>query len=366
MNSTKSSSKAPKTMAELLASAKSKIVSFTSGQKVKGKVLAKSGKSLILDIGGKSEGVVTEKAFIEAREFIKDLKVGDEVWATVIIPETKDGTVLLSLRQAAFDASWERLIKAKEAKLEIAVLGKGVNPSGVTVEVEGLLGFIPQSQLGKIASKSSQDLVGKYFKALILEVDKAANKIVLSEKAISEAGDIKLEKEALMKIKEGEIYDGEVTTVANFGCFVKIGIGTQKEKIYVEGLVHISELAWGKVKNSSDVVSTGDKVKVKVIGFKDGKLSLSIKAAKEDPWEKATTKYKPEMKVVGVVSKISDFGAFVEVEPGVEGLIHTTKIPPGKKLSEGEKVTCYVENIDSKAHKLSLGLVLTSKPIGYK
>ena len=346
--STKKTSKDP-TMAELLASAKGKVVGFSSGQKVKGKVLAKDRKSLILDIGGKSEGQVSEKAFAEVRDFVKGLKVGDEVWATVLVPETKDGVVLLSLRGAAQDASWGKLTRIQKTKESIYVLGRGVNPSGVTVEVEGLLGFIP-----------------KYFKAQIIEVGKSVNKVVLSEKEVSEASDIRLEKEASEKVKEGEIYDGVITTVANFGCFVKIGVEVDKKKVFVEGLVHISELSWSKVKNPSDIYSEGDKVKIKAIGLKGGKLSFSIKAAEADPWEKADAKYKPESKVSGIATKVSDFGVFVEVEPGIEGLIHTTKIPPGKRLREGEKVNCYVENIDTKARKLSLGLVLTSKPIGYK
>lgn len=348
-----------KTMADLLAKSKQKLTSFSVGQKVRAKVIAKTPKALILDIGGKSEGVVTEKAFDEARDFIKSLKVGDEVTAAVIVIESREGNVVLSLRQAMYNSSWEKLEKAKENGEEVAVFARGVNPSGVVVEAEGLSGFIPTTQLGKEASKNPQGLVGKYFKAIVIEIDRSQNKLVLSEKEVSDAQDIKDAKEALSKVKEGEIYNGEVTTVANFGCFVKIPIG-------VEGLVHISELTWGRVDRVSDVVEKGDKVKVKVIGKKDGKLALSLKQAQEDPWDKASKKYKPEAKIKGKVVRISDFGVFVEVEPGVEGLIHITNIPPATKFSEGQEVNCYVQDIDIKAKKLSLGLVLLSKPIGYK
>lgn len=358
-------SSTPKTMAELLAMAGNKIKAFTVGQRVKGTVIAKNSSSLILDIGGKSEGVVAEKAFAEARDLVRALKPGDEVSATVIVPETRDGTVLLSLRQASIDAAWDRLIKAKEAGLPIAVFGKGVNPSGVTVEVEGVLGFIPGSQLGKEAAKDAGNLVGKYFKAIVLEVDKMTNKVVLSEKSVSEAEDIKKVKEIIKNIKEGEIYEGTVTTVANFGCFVSLDLG-KKDAPLVEGLVHISELSWGKVAYTADTVHEGDKVKVKVIGVKDGRLSLSIKQALVDPWVAAVEKYKPEGKIKGKVTKISDFGIFVEVEPGIEGLVHITQIPPGKKFTEGDEITCIVQDLDIKTKKLSLGLVLTSKPIGYK
>ena len=116
----------------------------------------------------------------------------------------------------------------------------------------------------------------------------------------------------------------------------------------------------------SDVVVKGDKVKVKVIGVKDGKLSLSIKQAKRDPWDEVEEKYKKDTKVLGEVVRVSDFGVFVQIEPGVEGLVHLTKIPPGKKLNRGDKVDCYVEEVDGKNRRLSLGLVLTEKPVGYK
>lgn len=351
-------------MAELLAMAKHQVRAFSTGQKIRAKVLSKNSKSVILDVEGKGEGIVAEKAFIEARDLIKTLKVGDEVTATVLVPETQDGTVLLSLRQAAFDASWDRLEKAREAGAPVAVFGKGVNPSGVTVDVEGVLGFIPGSQLGREAAKDTNSLVGKYFKAVILEVDKLSNKVVLSEKAVSEAEDIKKAKVAVAKIKEGDVYEGVVTTVANFGCFVKLELG--KDTGTVEGLVHISELAWGKVAHTSDVVNEGDSVKVKVLGVKDGRISLSIKQALKDPWEGAGEKYKVESKVTGKVVKVSDFGVFIQLEPGIEGLVHITQIPPGRKFTEGDEVDCYIQDLDTKTKKLSLGLVLTAKPVGYK
>lgn len=351
------------TMADLLAKANKKFISYSVGQKIRAKVVGKTHKALILDIGGKSEGIVCEKAFIEAKDFIKTLKVGDEVTASVLIPESREGNVILSLRQAMFGAAWEKLEKARDAKEGVAVFAKGVNPSGVAVEVEGVGGFIPTTQLGKEALKNIQGLVGKYFKAVPIEVERSVNKLVLSEKEVSDASDIKAAGEVISKIKEGDTYEGEVTTVANFGCFVKIEVGNGRE---VEGLVHISELSWGRVERVMDVVNKGDEVKIKVIGKKDGKLAFSIKQAKIDPWKEAVKKYKPEGKIKGKVVRLSDFGVFVELEPGIEGLIHVTKIPPATRIKEGDEVNCYVEEIDTKSKKLSLGLVLTSKPLGYK
>jgi len=356
----------PKTMAELLASFAGPTHGFAKGQKINGKVLAKSSKSLVLDIGGKSEGLVTERAFAEARDYVKTLSVGDEVHASVLIPENSEGYVILSLREATQGATWDRLRISKEKDTPISVLGRGAGPSGLTVEVEGLIGFIPFSQLGRDVSENPQALIGKTFKAKVIELEKSSNKVVLSEKAVSEEGEMKLAKEALSKVKEGEIYDGVVTTVANFGCFVRIEIKEGKSTIPVEGLVHISELSWSKVDSVGDKVSVGEKVKVKVIGAHDNKLSFSIKSAKKDPWEGIDKKWTSESKVTGTVTKVTDFGVFVEVEAGVEGLIHITNIPPGKKLSQGEKVDCYVQEVDVRTKKLSLGLVLTEKPIGYK
>lgn len=361
----KQSKSEPQTMEALLASA-TPVKTFTVGQKVQATVLAKTSKSLVLDIGGKSEGVVVDKAFVEARSFADKLNVGDVVTAGVLISEARDGTVILSLREAIQGAAWKKFEKAKEEGTPVAVLGRGASAGGIAVDVDGISGFIPNSQLGREVSRNTQGLVGKYFKAKVIDVDRASNKLVLSEKEVSEEADIKLAKKALLAIKEGEVLKGEVTTVANFGCFVRVIADVDGKHIPVEGLVHISELSWSKVAATSDVVNVGDKVDVKVIGSRDGKLSFSMKQAGKDPWSEADKKYKVETKIKGKVTKLSDFGAFIELEPGIEGLLHLTKIPPGTRLSEGQEINVNIEEIDSKLKKISLGMVLSSKPVGYK
>jgi len=356
------SSKTPTTMAELLAMAKSKVNIFTKGQRVDAVVLTKSPTLVTFDIGGKSEGLVKEKAYTDAKEFIETLKVGDKVLATVLVPETRDGTIILALKDAIRDISWVELTKAKDNNEEVPVLGKGVNVSGFVVDVMGIEGFIPTSQMGKIALSEAQNLVGKYFKAKVMEVDRMNKKVVLSEKEVSEAGDIKLAKEALKKIKEGEIYDGVVTTVAPFGAFVKISVG----KTSLEGLVHVSEISYKKVNLPSDVLAVNDKVSVKVLASHVGKLALSMKQALKDPWLEVEKKYKADDKITGKIVRISDFGVFVEIEPGVEGLIHITKIPPTHKLVMGSEVKCVIEDVNVKDKRIALNLVLTTIPLGYK
>jgi len=359
---TKRPSKEPTTMAELLAHAGKILKTFSVGQRVNAKILSKTDREVIFDIGGKSEGIVKEKAYSDAKEFIANLKVGDSVMVTVLVPETRDGITILALKDAMADVTWEKLEEAQKSGDPIAVLGKGLTQAGFAVDINGVSGFIPTSQLGKEALKNPESLVAKYFKVKVIEVARLQNKAVLSEKEVSDAIDIKLAKEAIKKIKEGEIYNGVVTTVANFGCFVKFNVA----KAELEGLVHVSEISYGKVGLPSDVVAEGDKVKVKVLAFRDGKLALSIKQAGKDPWSQVEAKYKVEDKVTGKVARISDFGAFIELEPGVEGLIHITKIPPTHKLEVGQEAKCIVEEVNMKDKRIALGLVLTSIPVGYK
>jgi len=362
----KSSKKKILTMADLLASQKESPKRFTLGEKVEGIVIEKLPNALILDIGGKSEGLVAEKAFNESKNFIKQLELGDKVTGKVIVSENPEGYTILSLRDAAKDYFWQKLEKLEKDGTEISVIAKNVNPSGVIVEIYGLNGFIPTSHLGKKVSKNLAKLSGESFKAKIIELNRSADRIILSEKAISEKEALQIQGEAVKLVKEGEVYPGTVITVVDFGIFVEIKVPYKKKLVSLEGLVHVSELAWEKIDRTKNRFEVGDKVDVKVIENKDGRLSLSIKQAAKDPWEDIDKKYKAEMKVKGIVSKRSDFGVFVSLEPGVEGLIHMTKIPPGKKLREGDEVEVYVEEVNPEEKRISLGLVLTEKPVGYK
>lgn len=365
--STKEPSKGKEpTMAELLSRAKNKVQQFTKGQRIEATVLSKSNSMVVFDIGGKSEGLVKEKGYTDAKEFIEGLKVGDKVSVTILVPESRDGTIVLGLKDAMKDVGWKKLEEAQKSGESVPVYGKGVSAPGFVVDVYGIEGFVPTSQLGREVTKNPQNLVDKYFKAKVMEVDKKSNKVVLSEKEISEAGDIALTREALIKIKEGDIYKGEVSTVATFGAFVKIEIPVKKAKAEVEGLVHVSELSFSRVNLPSDVVKVGDKVEVKVLASRDGKLALSMKQALADPWDGIEKKFKPEDKVTGKIVRVSDFGYFVELAPGVEGLIHITQVPPSMKIAVGDEVKCMIEEVNTKDKRIALGLILTSIPLGYK
>ncbi len=357
-------------MEELLSSTGYKIKSFTRGQKLKAKLLRVNARSAAFDIGGKSEGLVVDTNFLEAKNLINSLTAGDEINAVVVDPENRDGATLLSLKGAAQDDFWKKLRESYKKGETIEVIIRAVNPHGLVAAYETETAFIPSSQLGAALAKMGEEAMGKHIKAKIIDLDESGARIVLSEKAISEAKSLEEAKEVVAGIKAGDQFEGVVTTVTHFGAFVQLKVPAKStqtgKRVDVEGLVHVSELSWAKVARPDEVVSVGDKVNVKVIGVDRDKLSLSIKQAGVDPWEEVEKKYHPDDEVSGKVVRVSDFGVFVEVEPGIEGLVHMTKIPPAMILREGQKVNCYIQEIDKKAQKLSLGLVVTSKPVGYK
>ncbi len=363
----KTQNNSPMTMGDLLANSGQTIKGLTRGEKVKAKLLRVSEKSAAFDIGGKSEGIVSELNFMEARKLINSLAVGDEITAVVMEAENRDGVTLLSLRGAAQDDFWKKLNKIQKSGETLEVMVKAVNPHGFVVALDAETAFVPSSQLGAVLAKKGEDAVGAKIKVKVIDIDKDNLRIVLSEKAVSEAAEIEKIAGALGNIKDGQKFTGKVTTITDFGAFVEIRVPVDKKTIAIEGLVHVSELSWNKVGKPSDVVSVGDEVEVIVLGMERGKLSLSMKQAGSDPWETIDTKYHADDKVSGKVIRVSDFGVFVELEPGIEGLIHITKIPPATTLKEGQMVSCYVEEVNKKESRLALGLIITtSKPLGYK
>lgn len=358
-------------MDELLTKTGYKIRSFARGERVIGKIVDIGPKVLTLDIGAKSEGIVADREFEAARHFIKNLKVGDEVEALVLVPEER-GQIFLSLREGAEGRAWELLEQClkeeKETEVKIDSLAKG----GLSVSIFGLKGYIPGSHIGSLLGKNLGAGVGRTIKVKVIQADKEKNRIILSEKAVSEAQALAEQEEVLKSIKKGDRFRGEVVGIVVFGAFVKI----EKDGVPIDGLVHLSELSWQKVSDASAVLKEGDKVEVVVIGKdrspsadglgRGGKLAFSIKQAQKDPWEDVQEKYKQELGVKGKVVKVGDFGVIVELEPGIEGLLRLSKLPPGISLKEGESVDCFIEKVDKKNRKISLGLALKEKPIGYK
>lgn len=351
------------TMEELLANVGYTPKGLSRGETVTGTVVEYGAKALVLDIGAKSEGLVVDREFEAAKAYIKTLKPGDKVEAVVVTPEGEGGYTLLSLRETGEDFVW----KAMEAKLksgeETEAKVESATRGGLTVTVMGIDGFVPSSHLGGDLSQNPAGAVGKNITVRVIEIDRAKGRVVASEKAVSQAEFLQKQVETLEKIEKGEKFVGRVTKIMNFGMFVEV----VKSEIPVEGLVHLSEVAWGRTAEPSELYAEGDEVLVIVIGKENNKLALSIKQLQEDPWAGAIGKYKKDDHVKGKVTKVGDFGAFIELEPGVEGLIHSTRLTAeARVISEGEEVNVVIEDVDEKNHKLSLGLVLTSVPVGYR
>ncbi len=236
------------TMEDILASLGSKVQPLKKGQIVKGKVVEKNSNFLVLDIGGKSLGLVAEKAFLEAKDFVRHLEVGDEVEGKVLIPETPDGYTIVSLRDTAKDFIWNKIEKVFEKEEEITALVKSASSSGILVSVFGLTGFVPKSHLTEKNVSNINSLVGKKILLKIIDIDKDANRIILSERAIYEKEEMEAKKKAIKNLKEGEVYEGVVSGIYDFGVFVKIPVKVGKKDIEVEGLVRIPEISWEKFK----------------------------------------------------------------------------------------------------------------------
>lgn len=336
---------------------------FKRGEVIEGTITVKSNKTVWVDIGGKTEGLILNKEIKTARDYVNKLKVGDKVTVSIYQPENDKGYPLLSFKKTLNDFVWSDFEEKLKSGEPFKVRGKEINKGGLVVDVNGSAGFIPSSCFGMKWSGKIKDLIGKDFEAKLIEADQEKNRLILSEKDVSEQGLIEEQKEALEKIKVGENFNGEVSGVMPFGLFVKV-----KSDYPLEGLVHISEISWEKVDDPSKFYKQGDKVKVKVliVDKKTGKLNLSIKQLLEDPWEEIEKTYPIESRVKGEITRMAPFGAFVSLNKGIEGLIHVSKIPAGKSLKPGDKVDCFVESIDKKARKMSLGIVLSEKPIGYK
>jgi len=362
---------APKTMAELLDNPDFVIRTPRKGETVSGKITEKTRKMLMIDIGGKTEGLVVDKEFDAARDYIDQLSAGDQVEAYVLSSENDRGQILLSLKKAAMDTKWDEFTKAMDEGQVIDVKGLEVNKGGLIVVVDGIRGFIPTSQFGKEFVGNLQKLKNRKLSVKVIEVDKEKNRLIFSEKHVSEAAEMAQRAQALTSVKVGEIYEGVVSGVMPFGLFVTVSVPLAAETEtagHIEGLVHISEMSWEKVNDPHELYKVGQKIQVKVLGVEEaaGKLNLSLKQLGTDPWVDIETRYPVGTTVTGTVSRVVQFGVFVKVEPGVDGLIHTSKLSPDQQFQPTDQVTVVVESVEPTQRRMSLSAVLTEVPMGYK
>jgi small subunit ribosomal protein S1 len=356
----KNGNKKPQTMEELLKQTDYEIQGLKRNEFVEGTLVEKKKNTIYLDVGAKTEGIVTGKELDRVEDFVDQLGIGDQIEVQVRVPENDRGQTLLSIRKAAADYAWNFFKEKLETKDMVEVYGKQESHGGVVVQADfGLLGFIPGSQIGNKYDQDPSEMVGKNIKVKVLEVDREKNRLVFSERLASEPEVVKKEKQLMDSLKEGDKFEAEIVRVEPFGLFVEIEKGDQK----LEGLVHISEISWEKVENLEDHFNVGDEVGVMLIDKKDNRLQFSIKQLEEDPWENIEEKYPEDGQFKGEVVRLASFGALVRLEPGIEGLIHISKIPPEVDLEKGQEVQCYVESLDKENRRLSLGMVLTGKKL---
>ena len=334
-----------------------------AGELISGTVLSRRGPFVYVDLGPYGTGVVYGREFYNARDIIKTLKIGDAVTAKVVEVENEDGYTELSFREAGKDKMWQEAEALMKNKMPVSLPVLSANKGGLVMNWQGVSGFLPVSQLtakhyprveggdkGKILSEL-QKFVGETLEVTILDINPKENKLIFSEKNV-ESDEL---KEVLSKYQIGDTIEGEVTGVVDFGVFIKIEEG-------LEGLAHISELDWGLVENPSDLFNVGAQVKAKIINVEGGKVSLSVKALKPDPWKDFASKFKKSDIIKGRVRKIDRFGVFVEIEDFLlSGLAHVSEFGSEKEMREHmelDKIYHFqILNLNSDERKLSLSYV---------
>lgn len=360
-------------MDRLLAGSKVEPTTLKRRQEVEGVITALGRRLLLLDIGAKTEGIVTGEDAAEVADLLSELKVGDKIKAFVKHPENDQGQIVLSLRQAAESGRWEKYTKMLADETETEVMGLEVNRGGMVVKSGEMRGFVPTSQFGEKYLGKMEDLLNTKFKVKVIEVDQEQNRLIFSEKLVSDSKAMAKRHEALEGVKVDKKLVGTVSGIMPFGVFVTVNVPVVKGKkepveAKVEGLIHISEISWKKVDDPNTLFKVGQEVDVQVIGIekKAGKLNLSIKRLSKDPWDDIEKNYAVGTKHKGKVVRSAPYGVFVNFEPGIDGLIHVTNKPVDRDFKVDEEVDVFVEKIDGKNRRMSLGMVLTEVPVGYR
>ncbi len=332
--------------------------SLKEGEVVTGKVLKILDKEVIVDIGFKSEGVIDVEEF-RVPDGTLNVKVGDRVDVLLEKSENADGYVVLSKDKAERMRIWDEVEKAYETGEPI--LGRVVDriKGGLKVDI-GLPAFLPGSLVDIRPVRNLDALKGQQFRMRVIKVNKRRGNIVLSRKAVLDEENAEKKKKTLEDLEEGKIIRGVVKNLTEYGAFVDLG--------GIDGLLHVTDMAWGRINHPSEKFQIGDEVDVVVLKFdrERERVSLGFKQLQIDPWETAAHKYPPQTRIRGKVVSLTDYGAFVEVEEGIEGLIHVSEMSwtkrvkhPSKILNAGDWVECVVLDTDQEAKRLSLGLKQT-------
>ena len=349
----------PNSMDELLKLAIS-LPKLRRGDIVQGTIVTISRKEAFFDIGWKTNAILIQPETKELTTFLPYLKPGLKIAVRVVNTEAKAGFPVVSLQSFFEKGKWDILKEKfdKEEAVEVSVIGSG--KGGLFIEVMGIRGVIPKIQLTQNYIQNPQQLFNSKIKVKILEVDREKNRLVVSQKAAALGITQSKLTESFDKIKEGDVYDCKVIGFSNFGIFCEVE--------GVEGLIHISEISWKKVSEPREYAHESEVLKAMVLqkNVRDYKLTLSLKRLQNDPWKDIEEKYPQDKEIKGTVIRKEPYGYFISLEPGIEGLIHNSKITPETKIEVGKEIIAYVERIDKQHRKMSLVPATTEKPLLYR
>jgi len=332
------------------------------GDIIDGVVVRVDPDEVLVDVGSKSEGVISSRELGTREAGTPDLHSGDHIKVFVLQPENEDGNVVLSLRRARAESVW---IKAQDQQASGEMMDAEVreqNKGGLIVNILGLRGFLPTSQVSRTYSSNLQELVGQRIGVKILEVNRKRNRLIVSQKAAFDEDRARQRGELFEKLKIGDEIHGKVSGLTTYGAFVNLGAA--------DGLIHISELSWDRVANVGDVLQVGQDVRVKVIKLdpETSRISLSLRQLGQDPWDHIEKRFPPGAIVEGEVTKIKKYGAFLQIGDGIEGLLHISELAwehvehTEDVVQVGQKLRVRVLQADRSRRRISLSLKQAEEP----
>ena len=341
---------------EFMALYEESISGIKEGQIVKGTVAATGPSEVMVDIGFKSEGAVSIKEFSDPEA----IEIGQEIEVFLENVEDQEGQVVLSKQKADFMRVWDSIKEAHDTGNTVEGRLMRRIKGGIVVDLFGVEAFLPGSQIDIRQVKNFDQFIGQQFPFKIIKLNKARRNIVVSRRAVLEEERSKLREEIIKVLEEGQVREGVVKNITDFGAFIDLG--------GVDGLLHITDMSWGRVNHPSELVSIGDRIKVKVLNYdrERERISLGLKQLTTHPWENIEEKYPIDTQIRGKVVSITDYGAFVELEEGIEGLVHISEMSwtqhvrhPSKLVNIGDIVEVMVLKVDSENQKISLGMKQT-------
>lgn len=346
-------------MENLMEEIEKTMVKLYRGDIVTGNVINVTKNEIFVNLGYKADGVIprdeiSNDTSLDPSELVE---IGDEIKVYVMKLDDGEGNVLLSKKKVDIEKGWQDLEEINDSESLINTKVIEVVRGGVIALSKGIRCFIPASQLSDRYVDNLNSFIGESFDAKIIEFDRRKNKVVLSRRVVLEKEMAERKKEIFEELEVGKRIEGEIKQITNFGAFVDIG--------GIDGLIHISEISWGRVEHPSEILEIGDKLEVEVLDFDESteRISLSLKNTLPEPWEHVDTNYNEGDIVEGKVVKMLDFGAFVELEPGLDGLVHISQIreehiaKPSDVLELNERVKVKILGIDKEAKRISLSIL---------